>query len=780
MATKPLVNKFTRLKKKVASILSDIAFIEECKREKVIPNFVSVKCAVDNSRTEKVKRFACNMWMRLEIKHFYSILNDIQLELYSLHLHIVSTLNKYEYEEWQNHCNKVGMMAELEQERKREKHTRKLNTLIKNQRINKVTEPQYIEDFVCNESSEIFTEGELRILNKGLNFTPRPTRDNFTETVIDIETAIKSKLNTVQCDIRQTAREVILSTSRAHMTHNEEAEVLKSLKQRNCVYVKADKGNKLVILDKNEYEDRMKQLIEDGPYKKISRNPLPKMVKISTDMREKVSTVFGNRFKRILLVSNPEVPKLYGLPKIHKPGKKMRPIVSNVNSPCYFLAKWLVKEMKNMPRIESASVKNSFDFVDRLKDVEIAEDEMMVSFDVEALFPSIPIEHAIQAFDEYLVLNGVANEKKSVYIQVAKKCMEQNYFQFRGSIYLIEHGTSMGNPLSPLIAELFMAMFETTLKNDGKLPRIWLRYVDDIFAIVRKSELNSLLTLLNEQYETINFTTEKEADRELPFLDLLVRNENGKIKFAVYHKPTSTKRCISADSHCPIQHKKAAFHSYVHRLCKLPLSIADYKREYEHISEIAVLNGYNARMVDDLIVQHMRQIKNSNLTTLYTQNKRLEVIPKRVRFSYVPKLTNKLKTVFRRNNMEMVFANNHKLKNILGTTKDKTETLKKSGIYSVKCGDCDEVYYGQTKRSIETRFKEHNNYIKKNNCRPSALANHVLTNGHFNVCKENLKLVRQVNDERRLDAYESYHIQSDERSMNADNGNITSCLFRLV
>lgn len=35
---------------------------------------------------------------------------------------------------------------------------------------------------------------------------------------------------------------------------------------------------------------------------------------------------------------------------------------------------------------------------------------------------------------------------------------------------------------------------------------------------------------------------------------------------------------------------------------------------------------------------------------------------------------------------------------------------KKSGIYSIKCSDCDKVFYGQTKRSVEKCFnKEHSN-----------------------------------------------------------------------
>jgi len=36
-----------------------------------------------------------------------------------------------------------------------------------------------------------------------------------------------------------------------------------------------------------------------------------------------------------LKVQNPELPKLYELPKIHKPGNSMRPIVSNIRAPTY-------------------------------------------------------------------------------------------------------------------------------------------------------------------------------------------------------------------------------------------------------------------------------------------------------------------------------------------------------------------------------------------------------------------------------------------------------------
>lgn len=132
---------------------------------------------------------------------------------------------------------------------------------------------------------------------------------------------------------------------------------------------------------------------------------------------------------------------------------------------------------------------------------------------------------------------------------------------------------------------------------------------------------------------------------------------------------------------------------------------------------------------------------------------------KRVPVSYVPEITNKLKSKFREHNMLLVFRNDSKMINLLGTTKDKLDELDKKGIYSISCGDCDMKYYGQTKRNIKQRFNEHSSYIRKNQGQKSAIAEHVLHNGHFNVSLESIKLVKQVNDDRKLDAYESYFIQ---------------------
>ena len=128
----------------------------------------------------------------------------------------------------------------------------------------------------------------------------------------------------------------------------------------------------------------------------------------------------------------------------------------------------------------------------------------------------------------------------------------------------------------------------------------------------------------------------------------------------------------------------------------------------------------------------------------------------------------------------MFKAHDRKLQSLLGSTKNKTDNLKKSGVYTIKCQVCERVYYGQTKRSLEERFKEHWQCVRLNQPQRSALASHVIIDGHEGVDKSCLQLLKQVNDERKLDAYEAFFIQRDRNALNLDNGNIESVLFRLA
>lgn len=69
---------------------------------------------------------------------------------------------------------------------------------------------------------------------------------------------------------------------------------------------------------------------------------------------------------RRLMVSDGYIPRVYGLPKIHKPGNPLRIIVSSVNSPLYNLADFLHLIIKNSTPKACSHVQNSYHLVNKL------------------------------------------------------------------------------------------------------------------------------------------------------------------------------------------------------------------------------------------------------------------------------------------------------------------------------------------------------------------------------------------------------------------------------
>lgn len=111
----------------------------------------------------------------------------------------------------------------------------------------------------------------------------------------------------------------------------------------------------------------------------------------------------------------------------------------------------------------------------------------------------------------------------------------------------------MGSPLSPVAANLYMEHFEKMALDTAELkPTVWLRYVDDVWAVWPHGAetLGVFLQHLNSIHENIRFTMEMEVDGSLPFLDVMTtRKPDGTLGHAVYRKPTHTNRYLNAESH---------------------------------------------------------------------------------------------------------------------------------------------------------------------------------------------------------------------------------------
>jgi hypothetical protein len=103
--------------------------------------------------------------------------------------------------------------------------------------------------------------------------------------------------------------------------------------------------------------------------------------------------------------------------------------------------------MKHLPDLPGLFIKNTQVFVEKVKDIQLAQDEILVSFDVETLYPSIPIPEALKQFDTWLKILKLDTPLANIYTKVVKLCMAQTQFQFRGAYYQQTFATAMGNTM---------------------------------------------------------------------------------------------------------------------------------------------------------------------------------------------------------------------------------------------------------------------------------------------------------------------------------------------
>ena len=95
-------------------------------------------------------------------------------------------------------------------------------------------------------------------------------------------------------------------------------------------------------------------------------------------------------------------PKFYGLPKIHKEGMPLRPIVSCIGAVTYATSKELSRILKPLVGRSPYHIQNTQDFIQQSEGIQLQPNQCMVSFDVKALFTSVSIQPAITIIKKLL------------------------------------------------------------------------------------------------------------------------------------------------------------------------------------------------------------------------------------------------------------------------------------------------------------------------------------------------------------------------------------------
>ena len=274
-------------------------------------------------------------------------------------------------------------------------------------------------------------------------------------------------------------------------THNiskEEREAIKTLREdSSCMVLTADKGVALVVMDKSQYIDKCMALLDDTKVYKPCKDTTKKLHRDVQEALQKLNREHStNRlswwskmyYNKLFSTGNScPAPRFYGLPKIHKANYPMHPLVSACGTATYQLAKFLTKILQKYTGIAPMFVKDSKCFSEYLRLVNIDTDEELVSFDVSALFTSIPVPTALDVinhlFTEHIEVpeakgkyscsfqeNNIGLNKNEV-MGLLKLVLQNCVFSFQGI-----SSNSYMEPLWALLVHLWLLTYTwSTLRN---------------------------------------------------------------------------------------------------------------------------------------------------------------------------------------------------------------------------------------------------------------------------------------------------------------------------
>jgi len=753
------INKYQSTSNQQTKAKNSITFLIKCRQHDLIPNFINnaLKNVTDTLNhdnqnlppklikekqnfIEKTKRCILNFTIE---GHHYN-LKKYRSEGIKIKQNINQHLNIEEASRlWDSELTR----AKKYEEKTKQRHIKKFEQL-KSQHTNNMR-IVYNEAWFCNLTNiEIPTNTKL-LLSLGPKHALPYTQKEIPvfKLIADSEECIQTIKEKEEQEIARAKVTSILDNemnkqqwdkTEKFMARTVEQTQRFLKKNKNILILEADKGNVTVAMEKEVYDIKIQNIINDMmAYRRLQKDPTTTLHKKTCEIIDKMASqgIITEREKSRMKSTVPMAPRIYGLPKIHKENTPLRPICSNINAPAHDLCKHLTSTLKILTEGSVYNVKNATEFKERLNNTTISDDEVMISFDVVSLFPSVPVDHALKLIDNnWHKIEESTKWTKEFFLKTLAFCIKDTrYFKYKDKLYKQLKGLPMGSPASPIVADIVMEdLLDKCMQNLPVKPKLLTKYVDDIFAIVKKDQVENTLRELNNYHKNIKFTKEEEDNNELPYLDAKLIRINNKIKVNWYQKPTSSGRLINYFS----KHPKHIITNTAYNFIKRVLTISDDLFQEDNrrkITKILTMNSFPEHVINHLL-RRFKGEENKNKTDP-EQPKIFKSI------TYVPKIAERMSKAnfYDEDSIKIAYKMDNTVKKLFSNTKSKINKMEKNNvIYRIKCNgneqeECGMMYVGTTKNTLKTRISGHKSNIKSrntDNCQQTALSSHCAKNHH--------------------------------------------------
>ena len=639
---------------------------------------------------------------------------------------------------------------------------------------------------VVNLSDAVLSPTELEVLNLGLKFVPTPKQDPTAQLAPLIQNVVKRLPDGMESSaIHQTT--TILADYNPkqdktpdNLTPKQRAALKSLMKKRSQLrFLPADKGNATVILNDQQYIDKVEEHIESsGCYTILNKDPTTpihdKLYRIL--LKFKKEGKINSETMRNMRQLHRRWPQLYGQPKIHKLGAPIRPVVSFYNTPLSALHKVLAHYLKPLAN-SSIRLKDTNDFKQHLNTTGHPNFPYHTSLDIKSLYTSCDMKKSLSTTilhfqDKPNLLPP--NISASTIQSLISFCLDNSYFEFNGQFYSQDTGGTMGSPLVVELAEIRVADVENTALTTYKdPPNTYRHFVDDGIGDFRdKSHADGFLSYLNSLTDDLQYTIEYPShDGSLPYMDILIHADKST---SVYRKPTHTNLYVRYNSCAPSSSKDSVIRSLTRR-AHILCSPQHLQKELDTVYTTSLQNGHPPDRVKRIMDSVKQKLENPNKLTLKQFNRQLKATTPSLTasFPFHPTITKKIKKSLASHDVKVTSSSGTSLRDLLTKTKTTPPPhLTPNVIYEISCNDCTATYNGQTNRPLIKRIKEHESHSRLHLHNPddfshnqSAPAHHSRTTGH-KIAWDRTTILTTTRYKTQLDLTEHTAIKTRNPSLN--------------
>ena len=716
--------KVQRLKKKLVRCELAITFLTKCRDSNVYPAFTRWKNA--NSKDRRSRDRYRRKVLLDEIRSKHTEARNLRSEVTSAEndLYPPMTFIKKNVLRWS-----ISRLGEAERRLVERRHEKKFANLLREKRTIDGT-LENPNTTIWNFSNHTLTEQEELTLKFGLKhgIAKRPNEDDILASAEAVWHQIEKKglckdgptfQRQTKNHLRAMAFNLINLEDKRFFKDRKMLDTIKELRQ-NVALLSPDKGNGIVVMDKEDYKNSLEELFADrSKFRILDEDPTNKrFTSIQTFLRslKKRGEISEEEFKS-MFPENAKIGRAHGTAKVHKEFERLpplRPIVDTIGSTHYGVGKYITKLLNPLTQ-NQYSLKDSFETADRIRnqipDTLYEEGYVLVSFDVKSLFTNVPLKKTIDVIlDRVYRQNLVATSlKKRTLKKLITDTCNKTAFLVNGKIFEQTDGVSMGASLGPVLANIIMTEMEREvvdkLMDDGTL-QFYARYVDDTLLLVKPDQVDEVLRKFNSFHPNLEFTVDRFEDCVPHFLDLEIHRSG----ITIFRKETHTGQFTNFDSFTRWAHKTAWIRSLVNRAKRL-CDPRKLKPELAAIRRFAAYNGF-PQWVAKRVIQRALQPKPE---TGEADERPTEEVWINLPYlgdhgeTIITKTTNRLRKLMKKekNVVFKIFLETTKIA-FFTSNKDQVPALSRSMcVYQFTCPGCASQYIGKTTTTLFCRSGQH-------------------------------------------------------------------------